>query len=81
MFDMDEEFPPNDPGNELRRKMNGNLTPPTPKSFDEVLHTASERGIIDFKLDAETAMRIVQLHAVAVAIDNMPGDEVARIRL
>jgi hypothetical protein len=79
-YKMDEEFSPEDPGNQLRAKLNGTEIT-QPKSFDEVLHTAQERGILDFRLLTEDAMTVVNLFFVARAIDMMPGDEAARIRL
>jgi len=81
-YPIDEDFPPEDPGNQLRAKLNGTDVA-VPKSFAEVLYTASERGLTggwEIK-DPADAMLIVNLFFVARAIDMAPGDEVARIRM
>jgi len=85
MYSLDEDLPVNDPGNQLRAKMNGtNVYDAATPTLGEVLYTACERGILPFdKLDPETALTIVRLHAVAHSIDQGPNpvDEVRRIQV
>jgi hypothetical protein len=80
-FHNDPGFPAEDPGNQLRAKANGVARPKTPKCFGEILNTASARGMIPGIIDEQDAMNIVHLFFVAGAVDGMPGDEAARLKL
>jgi len=70
MLELDNEYPEDDPGNELRKVMN-TITPPEvdKKVWNELMYTASERGIIeDNYIGLENAKRIFQLLIAANGI-------------
>lgn len=80
-FPVDEALPPEDPRNQLRAKLNGTKPSRTPASFEEILRTAQAANLIPPVIDVDDAMVIVQLFFVAGSVDNMPGDEAARLKL
>lgn len=81
-LELNEDFPPEDPGNQLRAKMNG-ADVQQPQFFNEVLYTAKERGILTDHIDADQAMRIVTLFFIAreIASHPDPEKEIARVRM
>lgn len=64
---MNEEFDENDPGNVLQAAID--LAPALSEKFyrnlGELLYTASERGILPFSIDPDTARVLVAIVAVA----------------
>lgn len=81
-YEIDEEFPADDPGNQLRAKLNGTIsTSLAPECLDELLHTAAERGILSASVTAEDAMTIHRLIMVGIAIDRSPPGEIDRVRM
>lgn len=79
MYSPDQEYPAEDPGNQLRMKLNGVPAPRATQSFSEVMNTARER--LGVEVDDEDALKVVHLFQVAQQIDAMPGDELERIRM
>lgn len=83
-FEVNEDLPAEDPGNQLRAKLNGQGYVATPTGFNELIHTASERGLlIDGAVDNEDALVIARLFLLAQSIDKMPNPaaEIARVRM
>lgn len=88
MFEIDQDFMADDPGNQLRMKLNatasiGSVPPVTMTAFGEVLYTATERGILPFRVTDEHAMTIVRLYWVARSIAESPdpNEELKRVQL
>lgn len=82
-FEIDTDLPVEDPGNQLRAKLNGQGYVATPSGFDELIHTAQERGILNFRLLTEDALIVARLFLLAQSIDKMPNPaaEIARVRM